>query len=53
MKETVERSLEAEEKKGGLVIIKGLYGKLITDDDGYVTLRGGSGGSGLNCHVRT
>ncbi|XP_067659298.1 dnaJ homolog subfamily C member 11-like [Haliotis asinina] len=34
MKETVERSVEAEEKKGGLVIVKGLYGKLITDDDG-------------------
>ncbi|KAL3861143.1 hypothetical protein ACJMK2_007212 [Sinanodonta woodiana] len=29
MKETVERSIEVEEKKMGLVIIKALYGKLV------------------------
>jgi len=31
MKETVDRSIELEEKKGGLVIIKALYGKLHGD----------------------
>ena len=34
MKETVERSVEAEEKKLGLVIVKSLYGKLQTAGDG-------------------
>ncbi|KAK3594962.1 hypothetical protein CHS0354_019884 [Potamilus streckersoni] len=29
MKETVERSIEVEEKKTGLVIVKALYGKLV------------------------
>ena len=32
MQETVERSIESEEKKGGLVIRKALYGKLHGDD---------------------
>ena len=32
MKETVDRSIEVEEKKNGLVIIKGLYGKLVADN---------------------
>ena len=34
MKETVERSIEVEEKKMGLVIVKALYGKLQSSDDG-------------------
>ncbi|KAK7481415.1 hypothetical protein BaRGS_00027371 [Batillaria attramentaria] len=34
MKETVERNIEAEERKMGLVIIKALYGKLQASDDG-------------------
>ncbi|XP_025083076.1 dnaJ homolog subfamily C member 11-like isoform X2 [Pomacea canaliculata] len=34
MKATVERSIEAEERKMGLVIIKALYGKLQGSDDG-------------------
>ncbi|XP_060069298.1 dnaJ homolog subfamily C member 11-like [Ylistrum balloti] len=34
MKEAVERSIESEERKRGLVILKALYGKLISDDDG-------------------
>ena len=33
MKETVERSYEVEEKKGGLVIKKALYGKLGSGED--------------------
>ena len=33
MKETVERSLEVEEKKNGLVIVKALYGKLVADNE--------------------
>ena len=33
MKETVERSVEAEERKGGLVIRKALYGKLLNEGD--------------------
>ena len=33
MKETVERSIEIEEKKGGLVIRKALYGKLLKEED--------------------
>ena len=32
MKETVERSIEVEEKKNGLVIVKALYGKLVADN---------------------
>ena len=32
MKETVERSIEIEEKKNGLVIIKALYGKLVAEN---------------------
>ena len=36
MKETVERSIEAEEKKMGLIIVKALYGKLQATDDGWV-----------------
>lgn len=32
MKETVERSIEIEEKKGGLVIRKALYGKLLKEE---------------------
>ena len=32
MIETVERSIEVEEKKNGLVIVKGLYGKLVADN---------------------
>lgn len=32
MKETVERSYEAEESKGGLLIRKALYGKLQGDE---------------------
>ena len=32
MKETVDRSYEAEAKKGGLVIKKALYGKLGGED---------------------
>lgn len=35
MKATVERSIEAEERKMGLVIIKALYGKLQGSDDGW------------------
>lgn len=34
MQESVERSIETEERKRGLVILKALYGKLISDDDG-------------------
>lgn len=33
MKETVERSIEVEENKGGLIIRKALYGKLLKEDD--------------------
>ncbi|XP_064598906.1 dnaJ homolog subfamily C member 11-like [Liolophura sinensis] len=33
MKETVERSLEIEERKAGLIILKATYGKLTTDED--------------------
>ncbi|GFR67976.1 DnaJ-like protein subfamily C member 11 [Elysia marginata] len=36
MRETFERSIEIEEKKLGLVIIKALYGKLQNSDDGEV-----------------
>lgn len=36
MKETYERSIEIEEKKLGLVVIKALYGKLQNSDDGEV-----------------
>ena len=32
MKETVDRSFDVEDKKGGLVIKKALYGKLTGDD---------------------
>ncbi|KAL8587316.1 hypothetical protein ACOMHN_045563 [Nucella lapillus] len=34
MKETVERNVDAEEKKMGLIIVKALYGKLQASDDG-------------------
>ncbi|XP_041377966.1 dnaJ homolog subfamily C member 11-like [Gigantopelta aegis] len=34
MQETVERSIEAEENKIGLIVVKGLYGKLQCNDDG-------------------
>ncbi|XP_021372896.1 dnaJ homolog subfamily C member 11-like [Mizuhopecten yessoensis] len=34
LKESVERSIESEERKRGLVILKALYGKLISDDEG-------------------
>ena len=36
MKETYERCVEIEDKKGGLIIMKALYGKLLSSDDGYV-----------------
>lgn len=36
MKETYERCVEVEEKKSGLVIVKSLYGKLHSSEDGYV-----------------
>lgn len=38
MKETVDRSYEAEAKKGGLVIKKALYGKLGGEDVKWVSL---------------
>ncbi|BFZ23520.1 hypothetical protein BsWGS_26560 [Bradybaena similaris] len=38
MKETYERSVELEEKKLGLVILKALYGKLQLASDGEVTV---------------
>ncbi|XP_076451686.1 dnaJ homolog subfamily C member 11-like isoform X2 [Babylonia areolata] len=34
MKETVERSVDAEDRKNGLIILKALYGKLQASDDG-------------------
>lgn len=34
MTETVERSIEAEERKMGLIILKALYGKLQASEDG-------------------
>ncbi|KAK7093992.1 dnaJ homolog subfamily C member 11-like isoform X2 [Littorina saxatilis] len=34
MKETVERNIEVEEKKMGLIIVKALYGKLQSSEDG-------------------
>ncbi|CAL1531044.1 unnamed protein product [Lymnaea stagnalis] len=36
MKETYERCVEIEEKKSGLIIIKSLYGKLQSLDDGEI-----------------
>lgn len=36
MKETYERCVEIEDKKGGLVIMKALYGKLLSSDDGEI-----------------
>ncbi len=33
MTETVDRNVAAEEKKGGLVIRKALYGKLVKDNE--------------------
>lgn len=32
MKETVERIIDTEEKRKGLIIVKALYGKLSSDD---------------------
>ncbi|XP_012943726.1 dnaJ homolog subfamily C member 11 [Aplysia californica] len=36
MKATYERCVEMEEKKSGLVVMKALYGKLLSSDDGEI-----------------
>ena len=33
MKKTVERSIEIEDRKGGLIVRKALYGKLLKEND--------------------
>ena len=39
MTQTVDRSIETEERKGGLVVKKAIYGKLHAEDVKYVVLQ--------------